>query len=224
VTTGRTSAPAHAFWRLRQLRAAHGLTLEELAARTGLTKSFLSKVERGLSVPSIGSAVRLADAFGVSVGELFGAEDRGRDYSLIRRADRLPLARRGQVEPDRYEAIVQARTRGVLEAFVDRPPFAPPPGHRPAEHRGQEMIFVVKGRVEVHFPHASVRLGTGDTLIFDGTMPHRVLSQPPRRGEILVIVTADAAAEAPAGPPSQPRRAARKPRTRTTVAAAAPDA
>ena len=51
--------------RLKPLRKDRGWTLEVLAERTGLTKSYLSKVERGLSVPSIAVAMKLAGALGV---------------------------------------------------------------------------------------------------------------------------------------------------------------
>jgi transcriptional regulator with XRE-family HTH domain len=57
--------------RLKQLRRQKQWSLETLAEQTALTKSYLSKVERGLSVPSIAVALRLAREFGVNVEELF---------------------------------------------------------------------------------------------------------------------------------------------------------
>ncbi|MBR0655474.1 helix-turn-helix domain-containing protein [Roseomonas arctica] len=203
----------HAFWRMKRLREANGITLEALATRSGLTKSYLSKVERGVSVPSIASALKIADAFGCGIGTLFGADDAAPDITLVRRGERTPFNRRGQSSGHRYEAIALARSHGLFEAFVDHPPFEAPPGYKPAEHRGQEMIFALKGRVVVNFPHREVRLGPGDALLFSGHMPHVVLSQPPHPAEILVIVTADAqAAETPhhrngAEPPAPARRA-----------------
>lgn len=186
------SVAPHAFWRLKRLRETKGVTLEELASRSGLTKSYLSKVERGISVPSIATALKLADAFQLGVGDLFGAADSSKDFTLVRRNERKPFNRRGEKFGHRYEAIAPANTRGLFEAFVDHPPFAVPSGYKPAQHRGQEMIFVVKGRVEVNFPHTEIKLDVGDSLVFSGRLPHRVLSLRPARAEILVIVTSDA--------------------------------
>lgn len=60
--------------RVRVLRKQNRLSLEALAAQVGVTKSYLSKVERGLSDPSISTALKLAHALKVDVGRLF-AED-----------------------------------------------------------------------------------------------------------------------------------------------------
>lgn len=59
--------------RLKLLRQQHGLSLEQLAQRSGLTKSYVSKVERGLSTPSIASALKLARALAVDVAQLSAA-------------------------------------------------------------------------------------------------------------------------------------------------------
>src|SRR5688572_11955983 len=86
---------SHAFWRLKRLRELKGITLEELAARTGLTKSYLSKVERGVSVPSISTALRLAEAFETGVGDLFGVTVSNNDFVVVRKDDRKPVSRKG---------------------------------------------------------------------------------------------------------------------------------
>ena len=58
--------------RLRLLRKQQGMTLATVAERTGLTKSYLSKLERGQSSPSLVVAFKLAGALGVDVETLFG--------------------------------------------------------------------------------------------------------------------------------------------------------
>jgi DNA-binding transcriptional MerR regulator len=60
--------------RLRQLRLRLGKTLEEVAEATGLTASFISKLERGISGASITSFNTIAKAYGVSAHDIFGAE------------------------------------------------------------------------------------------------------------------------------------------------------
>lgn len=179
----------HAFWRLKRLRGLKGVTLEELAKRTGLTKSYLSKVERGVSVPSIATALKIADAFEVGVGDLFGATAARNDFVVVRKGERKPFPGRAAKAGHRYEAVVPGQVHGLFETFVDHPPFEVPSDYKNAQHRGQEMIFVVKGRIDVVFPHASVKLAPGDCMVFNGQIPHRVLSLRPQRAEILVIVT-----------------------------------
>lgn len=180
---------SHAFWRVKRLRELKGVTLEALAARTGLTKSYLSKVERGVSVPSISTAMKIAEAFETGVGDLFGVSASNNDFVVVRRDERKPFSRKGANSGFRYEAITPGQTHGLFEAFVDRPPFVEPPGYKRAQHPGQEMVFVVKGRIEIAFPHHSVKLAVGDCIVFSGQLPHRLLSLRPQRAEALVIVT-----------------------------------
>lgn len=83
--------------RLKLLRKKLGMTLEMLAEKTGMTKSYLSKVERGLNTPSIAAALKLARALNVNVEELFAEEQPGQSrYSLVRRTERQALVGDGQ--------------------------------------------------------------------------------------------------------------------------------
>mgnify|MGYP002040807840 CR=1 FL=1 len=84
--------------RLKLLRKKLGVTLEALAEKSGMTKSYLSKVERGLNTPSIAAALKLAKALNVKVEELFAEDSISLDsYSLVRSDQRQSLAANGQV-------------------------------------------------------------------------------------------------------------------------------
>ncbi len=77
--------------RLKLLRQQHGLSLEQLAQRSGLTKSYVSKVERGLSTPSIASALKLARALAVDVAQLFSPHTEAGELCLTRADQRLRI-------------------------------------------------------------------------------------------------------------------------------------
>jgi putative transcriptional regulator len=65
---------------LRQRRlAAGGLTQQELADRVGVTRQTIISIEKGKYSPTVGLALRLARAFGVTVEELFELEEGDRD-------------------------------------------------------------------------------------------------------------------------------------------------
>jgi len=72
--------------RLRDARRRRSLTLEDVASAAGVTRSFVSAVERGETSPSIGSLYRLCEALGIGMSSLF--EDMGgAESSVVRRAD-----------------------------------------------------------------------------------------------------------------------------------------
>lgn len=189
MTRPTTTTNSHAFWRLKRLREIKGVTLEELADRTGLTKSYLSKVERGISVPSVATALKLADAFEVSVGDLFGVSAPEKDFVVVRKDQRKPFTRKGQRGGSRLEAITPGLAHGLFEAFITHPPRKRPPDEKRVQHGGQELLFVLKGRMEMSFPHSSVRLSAGDCLLFSGRLPHYTLSIGTQPSEALIIVT-----------------------------------
>jgi transcriptional regulator with XRE-family HTH domain len=190
----------HAFWRLKRLRELKGLTLEELEERTGLTKSYLSKVERGLSVPSVAIALKLAGAFDVNVNDLFGVSESEKDYVVVRKSERKPFARKGQ-KTSRLEAITSGLAHGLFEAFITHPPRERAPTEKRLQHKGQELLFVLRGHVEMSFPHKSVKLSEGDCLLFNGRLPHHTLSVGKQIAEALIVVTSDdAQTQIPARP------------------------
>ncbi|MGQ0751390.1 MAG: helix-turn-helix domain-containing protein [Betaproteobacteria bacterium] len=182
---------SHAFWRLKRLRELKGITLEQVAARTGLTKSYLSKVERGVSVPSISTALRIAEAFEIGVGDLFGVSESNNDFVVVRKDERKLFSPKAANKGYRYEAIAPGQAHGLFEAFVVHPPFDEPPDYKTSQHSGKEVMFVVKGAVEITFPHTAVKLSAGDSLVFNGQMPHRVFSVRPQRAEALIVVVND---------------------------------
>src|SRR5438128_8491010 len=74
--------------RLRHARQTSRMSLGEVAARAGVTKSFLSRVERDETSPSVASLVAICDALGLPMADLFSVPQ----TTLIRRGDRPPLA------------------------------------------------------------------------------------------------------------------------------------
>ena len=194
LTSKAIPSEPHAFWRLKRLRDLKSLTLEQLASRTGLTKSYLSKVERGRSVPSIATAMKLAQAFDVAVGDLFGIGGDANDFVIVRKHQRKPFNRRaGESAGYHYEAIAPGVRHGLFEAFVMQPPFNRSSVRDTFEHGGEEMLFVLKGKIELSLPNHKVMLDAGDCIVFDGHLPHHSCSVGNQQAEALVIVTSDKA-------------------------------
>jgi transcriptional regulator with XRE-family HTH domain len=174
--------------RLRRLRLQHELSLEALATATGLTKGFLSLVERGHKAPSISTLLKVSQVFKISVGGLLG-EPRPAEptHSLVRAGERRKYAREGSLYGYRYEALAFGKERKRMEPFIVSPPLRLP--RKFFQHEGDEMVFVLTGRVEVHLGSDRVMLAPGDCLYFDATMPHRSHSVGSERAVTLVVVS-----------------------------------
>jgi len=167
---------------LRTVRRQRGLTLEGLAERTGLTKSYLSKIERSHSTPSIAVAIKVAQALDVDVAQLF-SERRDQDKIAVdRAADR-------SADRQRYRAVASGMLGKSMSPFVVRPTAGtggdPHPLH--ALHDGQEFVFVHAGTIELEYGDATWTLTAGDSAYFDAAISHRIRTVGPEPAEVVVV-------------------------------------
>ncbi|OBH34468.1 DNA-binding protein [Mycobacterium sp. E342] len=169
---------------LRAVRTQRGLTLEELAEQTGLTKSYLSKIERRRSTPSIAVALKVAKALDVDVGRLFSDEEAQEKIAV----DRAP----GAVDGQRYRVLASSLLGKSMSPFVVRPAASPADDPHP-EHGGQEFMFVHAGTVELDYGDQTITLGVGDSAYFDAAVSHTVRSVGADPAEVVVVAHEPAA-------------------------------
>ncbi len=172
--------------RLKLLRKKLGISLEVLAEKSGMTKSYLSKIERGLNTPSIAAALKLAKALNVKVEELFSEESARLDsYSLVRSDERQSLAANDQSLG--YAVLArQVGERSMLPFMIYPPADFIDKAFK--EHTGEEFLFVHEGQVEVDFMNERVLLNRGDALHFNAQKPHRIRSVGEQQAQLLVVV------------------------------------
>jgi transcriptional regulator with XRE-family HTH domain len=168
---------------IRQLRTAKGMTLDKLASMRELTRGYISLVERGLKMPSIAALLRIAEALEVKAAYFFdpNSEPAPR-YTLFRQEDRSTPVREGSFE---LFALAAGRTRKMMEPFLMSPPLK---SAARASHPGEEMLFVVQGRIAILLDGEELVLSKGDCLYFSGETPHEVRSLGKQKAEILVVV------------------------------------
>lgn len=172
--------------RLKALRAARRLTLREAAARSGLSVSFISSLERGLTGASLAALRRLVGAYGVTVGELGG--DLGGPATvqrLVRPSDRRVLDAAPGV---RIEDLFAGPTTLESQLFV-LSPGASSDGYY--EHPGEEFMYVLTGSVGVWLAGTEefYRLEPGDALTFPSTVEHRIAALGPEETRVIWVNT-----------------------------------
>ena len=154
--------------RLREIRLGRGLTLHDAAARTGLSASFISSFERGLSGASLAALQRLTAACGTTVSELT-REDPPTAGRVVRAGERRVVELGGPAI--RMEDLSNAPT--ALEGQL----FVLAAGARSNgwyAHPGEELMFVLAGRLGVWLGDQEYyELAEGDSLTFPSTLSHR---------------------------------------------------
>jgi transcriptional regulator with XRE-family HTH domain len=172
--------------RLRQVRLGAGLSLEQLADRSGVSRATLSSIERGATNPSLGVVAKVAAALDLSVAQLLD-EDRPQRALVVPAARRATFTDpatgyRRQLYPA-FEGGTIGLVRHVVPAGVDSGPL---PAHPPGT---EKYLVVERGRLRLHLEgEPSLDAGPGDAVRYPADVPHRF--ENAGRGECawLVIV------------------------------------
>lgn len=157
--------------RVRELRRRRGLTLEELAERSGVSRAMISKLERGEKNPTLVVAAKLAEGFGVTLSQLVGMEER-REVVVVPREKRMVM-RDPETGFERQLLSPSFGGRGV-EFIRNVVPEGSTSGEFPPHRRGvEEYVAVEKGSLRAVIGSEEYLLKEGDALYFEADVSHR---------------------------------------------------
>uniref|UniRef100_A0A832I3L5 Helix-turn-helix domain-containing protein n=1 Tax=Eiseniibacteriota bacterium TaxID=2212470 RepID=A0A832I3L5_UNCEI len=193
--------------KIRDLRLRQGLTVQQLAEASGLSKGFVSQVENERTSPSLATLHDLARALGTSVAYLVVEEEP--TPHLVRAAERPRLAIGGNTS--RVEVLSATPKRNLEVILVELPPGVPA-GDKRHYHHGEEVLVCLEGSVRVVSGEHVLSLEQGDACHYDGRVPHAVENTGPTTARVLIAMTPAAfeplvrvrAGGAGAAPPARP--------------------
>jgi len=174
--------------RVRKLREAAGLTLEQFSQRSGVSRAMLSKVERGEKSPTIGIAAKIAHSLQTSLTELAGGGASEGAVVRMRRAER-PIFRDPETGFERH-IVSPATGGGRVELLYHYLPPGVSTGILPGYPAGAEkQIVVTIGNLVVEFKNAKEYLGPGDSLFFEANVEHGFTNQTAEPCAYFMVVS-----------------------------------
>ena len=178
--------------RLRQARQAADLGVRELARQLELSASLISQIELGRVVPSVSTLYALTTALGVSMDSLFGQDQAVVDTRPWQNGQTRPREREASAHE---QALVQRRDsrrsleleQGVRWELLTPNPEpgaeflevtypvggSSSPTNHAIRHNGRDYCLILEGLLSVQIGFEEFELSAGDSLAFDGTLPHR---------------------------------------------------
>ncbi|QAV70587.1 helix-turn-helix domain-containing protein [Salinibacterium sp. UTAS2018] len=152
--------------RLRASRRAQGLTIEQLASATSLTKGFISRVERDETSPSVATLLTICEVLSLPIGTLFEASETKlvtlADAPLINMGGRGALERmvtpRGESKIQMLRSTLQPEANGGDKLYT--------------VNCDVEVVHLISGAFEIQFTDRTVTLAAGDTITFPGRELH----------------------------------------------------
>ena len=180
---------------VRQLRHKHDMTVTELAELAGLSSGMLSKIENGLTSPSLATLQSLASALNVSDIALMRRFEERRDATFVPAGGGLKIQRRGTRAGHEYRVLGHSLGEEVtMEPFVitltDKSEVFPA-----FEHAGTEFLYMLEGRMDYHHGGATYSMSPGDSLFFDAEAAHgpENLIETPIRFVCVIVYSAERA-------------------------------
>ena len=177
--------------RVRALREAMGLSLRELAQRTGVSAPMLSQVERGETSPTIAVASRIAAGLELTLSQLLRL-DEADGVTVVRRSERRGggSARAGHT----YEIVtppLPGQRAEVSCHLLAAGASTGGPGDPPMHEAGsRETATVTDGRVRLVVGEAHYDLDEGDTVTFDADLPHHFENPAAGEARFMSVVSA----------------------------------
>jgi transcriptional regulator with XRE-family HTH domain len=177
--------------RLKHARLTKGLTLREVADLVGCSESFVSKVENDKIQPSLAMLHRLVAALEINVTSLFAESEPDAGPVAIMRGGSRPVIR---MDPEwqgngiALERLVPQPKGSLLQANIHH---VAPNGSSDGviEHAGEELGFVLEGRLELVVDNVVYLVSAGDSCFFRSSLPHGYRNKGSEAARILWVNT-----------------------------------
>jgi ribosome-binding protein aMBF1 (putative translation factor) len=157
---------------VRSRRLEIGLNVGQLAERTGISKGMLSKIENAQTSPSLSTLERLSLALDMPVTSLFRGLAEERDAVFVKAGSGPEIVRKGTRSGHTYQLLgtlrgPYKRVEPLLVSLVESSEVFPL-----FQHPGVEMLYMLEGVMEYSYGREHYRMERGDTLQFEGDIPH----------------------------------------------------
>jgi transcriptional regulator with XRE-family HTH domain len=172
---------------IKKVRLDSKLSQERLAELSGLTKGYISKIEKSDKAPPLSTLSKIANALNVDVGVLT-AEDldlpENIKMCITRKGEGRKLSS-GSLEGYHYEALAHKKSGKNMIPFLIQPAF-----HEKAvfSHEGEEFMFTIQGIHEFIYDGEKYTLYEGDSVYFDSITPHTGRSVGERKAVVLAVM------------------------------------
>jgi transcriptional regulator with XRE-family HTH domain len=174
--------------RLKELRSKRGLSQTELAKLVGVTPSTISQVESSLIYPSLPALMKMAEVLSVEISSFFQDQTEPKKRFIFTSAEAIDVK-----FPELPEGAVFAKLLSPLDFEAKGEPYLieiPPKKKLPSHffvHKGEEIGYLLSGRLQVKYAKAAYSLRSGDVIYLTSEMPTQWKNPGPGVAKLLWI-------------------------------------
>lgn len=179
--------------KIKALRTAKKKTLQDVAGETGFSPALISQIENNNVSPPIATLSRIARVLGVRVGYFFKDEGPEEEYEVIRKSDRpivtRVISRTGQNHGYTYQALTYKKRDKMMEPFLLLVDAELSEKDALYSHDGEEFLLILDGEVELILEDEHIVLTEGDSVYFQSSLRHRLLSHGGKGARVLAVLS-----------------------------------
>ena len=175
--------------RLREARIRRDFVIDDVAAASGLSRAYISQVETGKASPSLQTLEKMVAALQIPLSSLF--VDEGGGCTVIRAADRRHIHFGSPDTPAERRKVMQFMSAPdrQLELVIVEIPAGATAIDRAHSHEGEEACHVLEGEIEVVYGDDIHMLHPGDSVHWDGRIPHLMRNPGDKPAKLIVART-----------------------------------
>ncbi|MBN2062066.1 MAG: helix-turn-helix transcriptional regulator [Deltaproteobacteria bacterium] len=177
--------------RIKTIRKQRHLTLGDVAAKVGFSRSYLSQIENLKREPSIGTLIKIAHVLGVEALFLItgGSSDAGQeeDISIVRQEERKIMPDAFRHLNFKYQSLAHKKKDRLMDAYIIEAGFDFPKHSKP--WHGESFFFVLEGTHEVMYEGKSYILNKGDACYINSSKPNMGRSLGSKPSKLLLVFT-----------------------------------
>jgi transcriptional regulator with XRE-family HTH domain len=177
--------------KIKGLRTAKKLKLQEVASETGFSPALISQIENNNISPPIATLSRIAHFFDVKIGHFFTENEEEYPYEVLRGNERTIIPRVVSQDGTNHGYFYEALSVRKKNKRMD--PFLLTLNEKVTKtdtysHNGEEFLFVMKGTAELLLDDQRIVLNEGDSVYFDANLKHRLFSSACDEVKVMVVV------------------------------------
>ena len=181
--------------KIRQLREAQEMTVEDLAEASHCNAELIQQLEDGALVPSLTPLLKIARALGVRLGTFLDDVPQsgpvivraGQSENVVRFSGKTERPKKSALE---FYSLASYKSDRHMEPFIIDIHPTPEESHKLSSHEGEEFIYVLSGEIEILYGKDIHKLNIGDSIYYDSIVPHDLHAAGKEDARILAVIYA----------------------------------
>jgi len=178
--------------KIKALRLEKGLTIQKLAREASFSPALISQIENDNISPPIATLARIAKVLKVRMTSFFDEGNDDLKFEVVRKNEgrkvKRVISKLGTKQGYLYDALAFRKKNRKMQPFLLTIKTAVLDEKSLYSHEGEEFLMVLKGSAEMVYDGERIILNEGDSIYFDSSSRHRLLSHGKKPAKVLVVL------------------------------------